>query len=437
MADSADQINEFMAAIRQKESGGNYTVVNRDSGAYGAYQFLKGTFVGAAKLAGVSTAWPPSKEAQDAAARALMLQYFGKTKQWGMVARFWYAGPGSIKYSDAALNRKQGGGKYPSINDYSNAILSAMGSADMSGLGGGAGAGGTTGSPASPEAIEETVRLEYPEYAWLLDNPEVRDILLEAVDPERGMDDATFQSRIRQTQWWQTNGSAARQWESLRQTDPAQAARALATRKAELRSRATQLGVTASEMEIEQLADRSIRYNLTDSEMNVAFAELMAGDAPAGATASTMTQLKSAARQFMVNVTDDELVRWARGIVTGQTTIDDYQKSLQELAKAKFSGNEQLTAMIDSGMSPANFFADHVNMIASEWDLSPTQVDLLDTKWQGVLQTADGGKVRPMTLSETRKQVRSMSGWDKTSQGRKMVADNVTTLLEKFGKVAY
>jgi hypothetical protein len=30
-----------------------------------------------------------------------------------------------------------------------------------------------------------------------------------------------------------------------------------------------------------------------------------------------------------------------------------------------------------------------------------------------------------------------MSGWDKTSQGRKAVADNVTTLLEKFGKVAY
>jgi hypothetical protein len=88
-------------------------------------------------------------------------------------------------------------------------------------------------------------------------------------------------------------------------------------------------------------------------------------------------------------------------------------------------------------MSPANFFADHVNMIASEWDLSPAQVDLLDTKWQGVLQTADGGKVRPMTLAEARKQVRSMSGWDKTSQGRKAVADNVTTLLEKFGKVAY
>jgi hypothetical protein len=110
---------------------------------------------------------------------------------------------------------------------------------------------------------------------------------------------------------------------------------------------------------------------------------------------------------------------------------------LQGLAKAKFSGNEQLTGLIDSGMTPSGFFADYQRLIAQEWDMTPDAVDMLDPRWQQVLQTTDNGKIRPMTLAETRKHIRSMSGWDETSAGKAKVASTMTSLLAKLGKASF
>lgn len=298
--------------------------------------------------------------------------------------------------------------------------------------------GGAPGGAGTPEDIEAEIRENYPEFAFMLDDPEIRKVLLEAADPEGGLDDAAFMARIRNTKWYQTNGSNARQWEAIVKTDPATAARTLDSTVAALRSRANAMGVDATDEQLRELADRQLRYNLNDAEMSTAFAELMVGDAPAGAVATTMTQLRAEARKFMVNVDENELVRWARGLVAGTTTIDNFATGLQSMAKAKFSGNDQMVQMIDQGMSPDAFFADHRRLIAGEWDMSPEQVDLLDTKWQGVLQiSGDNGKIRPMTLDETRRHIRSMAGWDKTTAGREKISNTTTMLLEKFGKVAY
>jgi hypothetical protein len=266
----------------------------------------------------------------------------------------------------------------------------------------------------------------------------VKKILLEAVNPEGGFDDAAFTARIRQTQWWQTNGSAARSWTGLKQTDPAQAQRQLSATTASLRQRAMQLGANVTEAELAALAERQIKFALTDAEMSTEFARLMADDTEArGAVASTMTQLRATARAYLVNLDENEITRWARGIASGTASADDFTGSLQQLAKAKFSGNEQLTKMIDSGMAPSSFFADYQRMIASEWDMSPEQVDLTDPRWASVLQTADGGKIRPMTLAESRKHIRSMEGWDQTAPGKAKIASSMTTLMSKLGKAMF
>ena len=430
MADSIDQLQDFIEAIISQESGGNPTITNKDSGAYGLFQFMRSTYVGAARQAGIATTWPPSEANQRAVAAHLMTQYFEQTGSWRKVAQFWYAGPGSASYSEAALSRRQGGGKYPSINDYSAAVV-----AKMDGVVEGT-SSTPTGSPATPAEIEQLVREKYPEYSFLLNDPQIREILMEAADPARGLDDTTLLSRIRATDWYQKNAQSARQWETLVNTDPATAADRVDKALLELRRRATQMGVTATDEELRALAERSLKYGYGEIELTQELADLMLGDAPAGATYSTLTQMRAMAKSYMVNVSEDELLRWAQGIVSGDAVIDDFQKSLTEMARAKFNGNAQMVGMIDAGMSPESFFADHKAMLAREWDLTPQQIDLLDPKWAGVLQTKDDkGVLRPMDLNEARKYARSQEGWDKTSVGRETTSNSILELLSKFGEI--
>jgi hypothetical protein len=127
-------VDLFMAAIRQQESGGNYSAVNASSGASGAYQFSIGTWNQALTLAGLGNSTYYNKAAdlapvsvQDAAAKALMTQYYNQFgHSWFNVAEAWYGGPGAVG------NPNIGGGPgYPTVGQYANDVI-----AIFNGLGG-------------------------------------------------------------------------------------------------------------------------------------------------------------------------------------------------------------------------------------------------------------------------------------------------------------
>lgn len=97
MQGGLDMIDAFMAAIRQIESGGNYTVLGPPTPygrASGAYQFLDSTWGGYGGFTRAADA-PPAM--QDERARQLMTQYFNQFGSWDLVAIAWHAGPGSAE----------------------------------------------------------------------------------------------------------------------------------------------------------------------------------------------------------------------------------------------------------------------------------------------------------------------------------------------------
>lgn len=141
-------IDLFMEAIRQQESDGNYGAVNASSGAAGAYQFSFGTWQQALTLAGLANTVYYREAAnlapasvQDAAARALMSQYYAQFgNSWFNVAEAWYGGPGAVG------NPNIGGGPgYPTVGQYANSVI-----AIYNGLGGTSSLPATTGIPLPP-----------------------------------------------------------------------------------------------------------------------------------------------------------------------------------------------------------------------------------------------------------------------------------------------
>lgn len=105
-------IDEFMAAIRQVESGSNYTHPPNASGASGAYQFIDSTWGG---YGGYKSAYLAPPEVQDARARELMQGYYDQFGSWDYVAAAWIGGAGTAA---------KGPGAWDGIHDSNMSVTS-------------------------------------------------------------------------------------------------------------------------------------------------------------------------------------------------------------------------------------------------------------------------------------------------------------------------
>lgn len=152
-------IDCFIASIRIQESGGNYGAYNAGSGAAGAYQFEPGTWRYALSVAGLGS-WSstPANQApswvQDAAAKALMGQYFNQFGSWFSVAEAWYGGPGAVGHPDWG-----GGPGYPNVGQYATQVINRMNEICQGGSFQSVG----TGSP-SPEPVH--INMDPINNAW-------------------------------------------------------------------------------------------------------------------------------------------------------------------------------------------------------------------------------------------------------------------------------
>lgn len=125
---SGNPFERLIRAIRSQESGGSYRVVNRSSGALGAYQIMPANLPQWSREALGYSITPQQflrdPSTQDKIARYKLGQYYSQYGASG-AALAWYAGPGALKYSSATLNRPQG--KYPSMNEYIRDVLAKAG----------------------------------------------------------------------------------------------------------------------------------------------------------------------------------------------------------------------------------------------------------------------------------------------------------------------
>ena len=132
-APPADQLAAFVEAIRQHESGGNYTAYNSGGGASGAYQFIQSTWSNAAKAAGYAQyasmpagAAPPA--VQDAVAESMASGYYQHYGNWRDSAEAWYypAWAGVAQYQNAVPYPSAGNTE--TIGAYGSQIVSSMNS---------------------------------------------------------------------------------------------------------------------------------------------------------------------------------------------------------------------------------------------------------------------------------------------------------------------
>jgi Transglycosylase SLT domain len=113
-------------AIKQQESSNNYSAVNKDSGAAGAYQIMPSNIAEWSKEAlGHSVSYAQfmaSPAIQDSIAQYKLGQYLNQYGAAGAAAA-WYGGPGAVKNMYSTTTQTGG---YPSLYAYWTSVLSKM-----------------------------------------------------------------------------------------------------------------------------------------------------------------------------------------------------------------------------------------------------------------------------------------------------------------------
>lgn len=125
-SEGGNEFDNLVAAIGGQESGGNYNAKNGRTGASGKYQIMPDNWPSWSQEAGLSAGAEMTPENQEKVARFKLKQYYDKYGARG-AAIAWYGGEGALKYSADAMNRKQGNGDEPSINEYADSVLARMG----------------------------------------------------------------------------------------------------------------------------------------------------------------------------------------------------------------------------------------------------------------------------------------------------------------------
>lgn len=298
--------------------------------------------------------------------------------------------------------------------------------------------------PTEGDVIEE-LKKRYPTYAWAIDIPEIRNLLLQAKQTEdagTAWDPDELTSKIQQTNWWRSTEDSVKTWQELANTRPGEAEGQRREREAELWDLTRTTGVTISPEAVRELAERSLRLGwstqspqLIDSLATMAHYNPGVGKEPTS-MATQMAEIRTKASDYMVRISDEESFNFTRRIMAGELKAEDLDTYFREQAKSKFP---TLIPYLDNGITPKQFFAPHRQEIASLLEISPDQVDLEnDPMWSRVISTPseDGKTLRPMTISETQRLARGDDRWKSTRQGQSTAAQAAEGILTMFGKVA-
>lgn len=292
----------------------------------------------------------------------------------------------------------------------------------------------TNAPPPTDGEAEKFIREQYPYLAYLLDNPEIRPILLDAT--LKGDTEATTQARIRGTNWWRTTAEATRVWDSLWEMDNAEAMNRWDQRTASLTNLVQQMGVPMDAEGIKWVAGRILREGWSDEQLNRYLGQLMrnAGGAAPGRVTETQAELKALARSYLVNMSDKDASEYAIRIAEGSTTQDAISTMLRQEAKNRFTW---LAPQIDSGITPIQLFASTRNAVAQELEIDPETIDLNDARWSALTSpVVDGNQQRSINFAEAQTWARQRPEWRFTRNANDSASNLTLGLLKAMGVIA-
>lgn len=291
------------------------------------------------------------------------------------------------------------------------------------------------GREPTPQEIDDFVHDNFGADAWFMDVPEIKAELTQMAR-DGITDPAEARRRISATQWYKNTASSARLWHAKERSDPASAMSDITEQTDFLQAQADQLGVTVEPARLRYIAESSLRFGWSPSQINRAIAAEFRYDPKSKVQATKVVEMKEQAKKYLVPLSDEAIQTWATGLMSGQFNQASYDQYLKDTAKSLFP---QLVSAIDQGMTVAEYVDPYKQIAAQTLEMNPDTIDFMDPKWrQAFDQKDDKGNRTIMTLSEWSSKIRTDKtyGYDKTQRGVQEASQFANSLLRKFGAIA-
>lgn len=286
---------------------------------------------------------------------------------------------------------------------------------------------GGLGDGLPPDASEEDtlayIREHLPQYAPLLENDEIRYVLTWGVREDKSVEE--IQGALTRTDYWQSHSAPSRDvdlW--LGAESPAEVRRVTDLAKGIVSDAFARNGIELDDGTLSKLTMQAMRsgdINVYGQVVNpaginnlVAYGlgqAVTAGETlPAGETSFTGDTIAALAHnEYMLPITRSEADRWAVDILSGKATEESIRGELDRRSRERYG--------LAEGQSIQSLTDGIVAIVADTLELDPDSIDLLDPKWNSLLEhTDEKGNRRSMTLGEATQWARDQPEFEKTER---------------------
>jgi hypothetical protein len=259
-------------------------------------------------------------------------------------------------------------------------------------------------SDASPEEIRTYIERNMPEMAYLLDIPEVADVVVGWVRDDAPDEDLA--PRIRQTAYYRTNAPSARQWDQMIVADPALAGVTLMRKMGEVGRAFSQHGeIFLTPEEQWSIADQAIRGGWDEADLNRFIVERFRtkGQTTLGARLGA-DEIQATAKKYGLPMSRQTAEEWATQMQLGVMNEDGFENYLRDQTRFWWADHPNVIKFVEGGGTPADYFSPLKDTIADTLELNPADIDVFDPQWRQVTDFVDeAGARRSMTPNEARK----------------------------------
>jgi hypothetical protein len=275
------------------------------------------------------------------------------------------------------------------------------------------------------------------------DNGDVKKVIDQSVKEGWFNDSVKLTESLRNTNWFRTTESSARQYTISQSTDPATAEATLNKRVEEIRAQSLNSGVSLSEATLRDLGERSLKFGWTEQQVANGVGSEAVATANRGGTAgvadlrrgSTGTELRGIADNYGIKVSDTMLDEYVAKILQGTTTKVQFTDQMKNQASTMY---RSLAPQIEKGMDVKTATSMYTNIAASTLGVDPATVDWTQDKWNKALNYQDPktNEYRQMDSYEWNRYLRSLPEWQETDDAKQTYRRAAFTLAQAFGKTS-
>lgn len=281
------------------------------------------------------------------------------------------------------------------------------------------------------DKIEEEYGLSYALFQAF---PELKALLKQAV--ANNWDPSKFQVELRQSEWFKKHSDIWRQNTALKFSDPATYQERLTNSMTSVQNLAAAYGASFSKEGLKRLAERSLLFGMSEDQIRDAVANHIVPSAAghySGQLSSIEQDLRSTAMQNGVRIGDNQVKRWMREIVRGNSSQEQYQTYIRDIAAKTFGAYGE---QIKGGMNLADLASPYLQSMSQILEMNPGSLDLYDPTIRRAMagvKDKKTGKVEAMSVTDFEDSLRQDKRWLHTKQAKDSATEWTRALSTMWG----